>query len=98
MEGHYTVNGLPPGSYYAFANNYQGYVDAWYQDADPEEGDPPPIYVESNQETANIDFVLAAGASITGRVTRDPTGEPIEDVVITLYDSTGDWTEKFHLV
>ena len=95
MEGHYTANGLPPGSYYAFANNYQGYVDAWYQDADPEEGDPPPIYVESNQETANIDFVLAAGASIIGRVTRDPTGEPIEDVVVTLYDSTGDWTENF---
>jgi subtilisin family serine protease len=94
-EGHYKVDGLPPGNYYAYAHTYSGYIDEWYQDADPEEGNPPPIQVDSNRETAGIDFVLAAGGSIAGRVTRETTGEPIEEVALVLYDSTGDWTEIF---
>ena len=95
ITGHYTVGGLPTGNYFAYVDNYEGFVNEWYLDADPDEGDPPPIEVEAPYDTSNIDFVLAAGGSITGQVTRVTTGEPIQGVTLYLYESSGDFTQKY---
>jgi hypothetical protein len=87
-EGHYTVNTLPSGDYYVRAQNDQGYLGEWYQDADPGEGDPPLVYVEAPHRTPDINFALEEGGSISGQVT-DSTGVPIQEIEIEVYDSTG---------
>ena len=57
----------------------------WYQDADPQEGDPPPVHVDAPSETQNIDFILEAGGTISGRIV-DQAGNPLEGIGLDAYD------------
>ncbi|GAG70046.1 unnamed protein product, partial [marine sediment metagenome] len=60
----------PTGSYYVRTwSYYQSYLGEWYQDADPGEGDPPPVYVEAPNDTPDINFVLTTGGSVSGTIT-----------------------------
>ena len=56
-EGHYVINDLPTGDYYVAVSVPEiPPVSEWYQDADPYEGDPPPVHVDAPNETARHRF------------------------------------------
>ena len=47
--------------------------DGWYDGADPQAGDLPPVHVTAPDETPNIDFTLEEdGGSISGTVSLTP--------------------------
>ena len=77
---------IATGGYYVEFQNRQGYIDEWYQDANPFYGDPPPVHVDAPNKTSSIDFSLVLGGTVTGRVTRDPTGDPLTDIEVRLND------------
>ncbi len=43
------------------------------------------------QKTANIDAALALGGSINGTVTSQNTGDPLQDICVTVYDTAFGW-------
>jgi len=94
-DGSYTINGLPTGSYFVQVWNTAGmdYAREYYNNTyDPNSATP--VSVTQGQTTANIDFDLAAGGKITGKVTRDSDGQPLSglDVLAGPFDlSTGFW-------
>jgi Putative Ig domain/Carboxypeptidase regulatory-like domain len=69
--GHYVINGLPPGAYRVRTEVLQGnYVDEWYGGVCVGcPGTPTPVIVGAGQDIGPIDFSLAAGGSISGRIT-----------------------------
>jgi len=89
-EGYYAVDGLFTGDYFVGTYNEQPYIDEWYQDADPDQNDPPPVHVDAPNETPNIHFTLEEGGSISGRVV-DTGGDPTAWAGIDAYDSNGRW-------
>ena len=85
-EGRYMLEGLKPGAYLVQAlPDRQNYLGEWYDDR-PRREDADPVPVQAGQVTRGIDFALTPGASITGRVTADPSpGEaprPLGDILI----------------
>jgi hypothetical protein len=94
--GQYTAGGLPTGTYYAIASEDSQYVSQLYQglpcpfeDCDPATGTA--ISVTVSQDTSGIDFMLARGGSIHGKITSSATGNPINYVGIDIYTATGQW-------
>lgn len=68
-EGYYTIVGLPTGTYMIrFYENFQGYINEWYDDA-ADFADALPVSVTLGEETPAINAELAPGGSISGRVT-----------------------------
>jgi len=90
LLGYYTMDNLPTGDYYVRTWNDQGYIDEWYQAIKPGEGVSPPVHVDNANDTPNIDFSLEVGGSISGRITAEHTGEPIEEMNVAVYDNNGD--------
>ena len=90
-EGRYKINGLPAGDFYIKTWNDLCFVDEWYQNADPWEGNQPPVHVDVPNETPDIDFTLLLGGAISGRITLDPGGEGIEGVHVGVYE-INEWT------
>ena len=95
-SGHYaTRSGLPAGTYYARTANALGYVDELYDDipcsgygCDPTSG--APIAVTSASVTSGVDFALAAGAGLTGRVTDTVSGAPLSGVRVHVLNAAGE--------
>ena len=90
MFGHYTVDRLAAGTYYARTLNDRGFVDTVYVDAacgtcDPRSGTP--IVVPSSTDVTGIDFVLAPGGIVSGAVS-DTAGIALERVPVSLYAGT----------
>ena len=87
-----TEGGLPPGTYFAVTDNWWGHVDELYDDnpcfagCTPIEGTP--ITVGSGT-TSGIDFALDPGGWITGVITDETTGLPIEDAAVEVYTVDG---------
>jgi len=83
---------LAPGSYHAVTDNWWGHVDELYDDVVCFSGcaleDGTPITVGSGN-TGNIDFILDPGGWITGTVTDQQTGDPLENLGIEVFDSEG---------
>ena len=76
-DGRYTLTGLIPGRYGITAEaRSQGYLDTPY--GDPKEGDI--LTIAGSEALSGIDFNLGIGASISGKVIDNATGQPIEGV------------------
>ncbi|MGZ8763485.1 MAG: carboxypeptidase regulatory-like domain-containing protein, partial [Acidimicrobiia bacterium] len=80
--GNYTTSGLPPGDYRvqfqstgAFAGEY------WNDKVSQNDADILTISVGDGPVHGGIDATLAAGASVSGRVT-DPIGQPASNVCV----------------
>jgi hypothetical protein len=88
-----TSYGMPTGTYYVRTENFAGYVDERYDDipcvsqCDPLLGTG--VEVTLGATTSGIDFALDFGGSISGTVTDVATDDPIENVSVLVYDSTG---------
>ncbi len=84
-SGYYSIDGLASGSYYIKTSNTSGYNDEYYSNADAQDAATPVTVV---QHTAyGINFGLASGGSISGRVTRDSDGAGIPGVFVRIYNT-----------
>jgi serine/threonine protein kinase/protocatechuate 3,4-dioxygenase beta subunit len=94
-DGRYVLGGLAPGSYKIKVRaEEQNYIQQYYQNA-LDWDDAQALSVASRQSVENIDFRLALGASISGKVVDGATGSPIVDmeVYVDRLDGEGlDWT------
>jgi len=86
-NGDYSITVFPSGEYYVGTANFQGYLDKWYGDVDPNDCIYPIIHVEVPDDTPNIDFALAMGGSLSGQVISTSSGEELEDIQITVRDT-----------
>jgi hypothetical protein len=89
--GVFTTSGLPPGSYFARTINGQGLLDQLYNgitcfNCIVTTGTPIAVTAEA---TTTINFALAPGGRISGMVTNATTGDPVRNVEVELYTSTG---------
>ncbi|UCE01800.1 MAG: carboxypeptidase regulatory-like domain-containing protein [Candidatus Latescibacterota bacterium] len=90
-EGRYEIGVLEPGSYYlkADANAESGYLDTFVGQAlEIEEAEL--VGVSGGVVTPNTDVLLLKGATISGLVTHADSGDPLANVQIEMFDSTGD--------
>ena len=96
-SGHYYIGyigGLLTGDYkvrsYDCAS--RGYLDEWYDDQ-PDADHAALVAVTVNEDTAGIDAALVSGGSVSGTVTSENTGEPLENVCVSAsavsYSRTG---------
>jgi Carboxypeptidase regulatory-like domain len=95
MNGSYSFTGLHSGSYRVVTRFTDTHLDELYDDivcyhslCSLPDGDP--VTVIAPAETSGIDLALAMGGSISGTVTDDPGGSPLEAVDVEVYDATGD--------
>lgn len=93
-DGTYTVAGLTTGTYKARTLNGSGYINEVYDnqscasyDCDLTIGDP--ISVTVGATTGGIDFALARGGSISGRVTRSDSSAGLPDVAVAVWIDAG---------
>ncbi len=91
-SGNYTVGGLPTGDYKVEFYVWDGiHVREWYNDK-PNRDSADPVTVTAPNDTPGIDAELAVGGSISGTVTEEGTGNPIQNCSISAYDATtGDY-------
>jgi len=87
-----TFYALSPGTYYARTWNDLGYADELFDDiscinCDPTQGES--FDVIAGLTTSDIDFDLEIGGWISGTVSADGTGSPIQDVHVEIFDSEG---------
>lgn len=84
--GDYTLDGITPGTY-DLKFSAAGYVTEWFDDqASAAAGT---IAVGYGEAVVADGALLAASGSISGVVTDDDTGEPIEGVLVKLWDGGG---------
>lgn len=93
-SGNYSTAGLPSGTYYAGTNNQVGLVDELYNNIICPHGFCSPtngtaIAVTSPSTTANINFALAPGGTLTGTVTAAAGGAPISGLFVGIFNSSG---------
>ena len=96
-DGRYSVIGLPAGTYYALTDNELGYFNEIHPDL-PCKGDcdsafareaGTPLAVATAATVPGIDFALAQGGRISGRVTDAGTGSGVAEVLVTIVDPLG---------
>ena len=94
-SGNYSFQGLPAGNYFLFTYNQQGLVDEVYNNINcfggfcnaPAVGTP--VAVTIGAVTSGVDFVLAAGGTITGTVTAAAGGLPIANANVAIFNASG---------
>ena len=77
LDGTYTVSGLPTGDYRIQADASDQGLTRQFFSSTPAWDLAARVTVTTSQTTPDIDFILSAGGSITGRVTNESTGQPI---------------------
>ena len=82
-NGNYVVSGLPAGSYYVKTSGYQDYIDEYYNNVTSKSG-ATLVNVTQGIDTPDINFSLAIGGSISGRVTKDSDGTGIGTIMINV--------------
>lgn len=91
---YFSDDGLPTDTYFARTDVFSLHVNELYDDiACPffcASTTGTPIAVTVGTTTAGIDFALAAGGGIQGRVITEATGDPISGTEVGLYDGAGD--------
>lgn len=89
-DGSYIITALPTGSYLVRVDTTgTDFVREYFDDAMTPD-DATSVDVTAGSETTDIDFGLALGGSISGRVTADADGSPITTVTVRAEDfSTG---------
>lgn len=90
-EGGYRIDGLRAGRYFVNTASSAELVDELHEripcprgSCDPETGTP---VVVGDGEEVRVDFGLATGGSVSGRVMAEDTGEPVSGVSILVVDS-----------
>jgi FIMAH domain len=85
--------GLPAGTYYARTNNSVGFINELYDDLPCPSGcnvsAGTAIPVAAAATTSGVNFVLTAGARITGQVTSAATSLPLPNVSVTVSTPNG---------
>ncbi len=95
-NGNYTIDQLAAGSYiieFAQYGSDASYVGEYYNNQ-PDFESADPIAVTPPDVTPDIDAVLQKGGGITGAVTAEGSGDPLQDVSVYLYDSGGDYVSS----
>lgn len=88
-SGLYKIAGVPVGRYRVHVEVFgTSFISEYYDNATDFESSLP-VTVFSDQETANIDFVLDLGGSISGRVS-GPSGQPIFNIFVSAQDISTD--------
>lgn len=78
--GHYVVENLRPGKYVVLASG-NGYLPELYDNVNPRNfADATRVEVTTGNETANVDFALSQGGSISGVVTAAAGGSPLANI------------------
>jgi hypothetical protein len=92
--GIYTIRGLPPDTYFAVTSTTQNVVNELYDDI-PCPGcsgvlvtTGTPIQGAARAAATGIDFALEPGATITGTVTDEITGLPLQGSSVSIVDET----------
>ncbi len=92
-SGNYIVGfGLLSGTYFARANNSQGYINELYNNitcAPCNVISGTPITVTAGTTTSGINFALAPGGRISGTVTDAATSLPIANVQVQIRNTSG---------
>ena len=92
-SGAYVASGeLPTGTYYVRTWSTPDYIDEAYNNIPCPSGfcsSGTPVYVSQGSSTPNIDFSLTPGGKITGNITDVSTSNPVMNVAVQLFDSTG---------
>ena len=90
-DGTYEIPDLTPGSFFAIASS-NVYLNELWDDLPCEPScdvtTGTPIFVDIDLTTPGVDFALALGGAIAGRLTRSGTGAALSES-IEIYDSTG---------
>ena len=92
--GDYQVEGLDPGTYFVNTAGSTGLIDEIYDDVPCPGGScsisiGDPIPVVQDAVTAGIDFALAQGGTISGTITEDGTGAPLQGIDLDVFDAQG---------
>jgi 5-hydroxyisourate hydrolase-like protein (transthyretin family) len=93
--GHYTTaSGVPAGTYYLTTQNFAGYIDALYNGRPCPGGScapvtGTPVVLAGAPLTSGIDFALARGGRIAGRIIDGSTLLPLVDAGVQVYDASG---------
>ena len=92
-SGVYSFAGLPTGSYLIRTSNSAGFIDELYDDipcplaaCTVTTGTPVPAAAGG---TATVNFALARGVTITGKITNASSSSPVASVRVYAYGSTG---------
>ncbi|RLE21320.1 MAG: hypothetical protein DRJ50_09370, partial [Actinobacteria bacterium] len=98
-SGAYRIDGLFPGEYVLFYSSVSGptgpYVEGWYEGKDSFETATPVVVVSGSVPTV-ADIPVEVGSWITGIVTVDGTGAPLDNICVWAADTdTGAWAEEF---
>jgi len=90
-NGSYFIPGIPAGTYRVFSgwDDTNWIVEYYSEQAVWELAEP--VEVEASVDLYEIDFTLEMGGSISGTVTAQATGEPIEDMMVEACDYGGGW-------
>ncbi len=94
LLGNYEFPSLPEGDYYIFADDYlanliggaENLVGEFYQDAYSLQT-AEKVTVHAGEVTADVNFILNAGATISGRV-EDESGQPVDSILVIALDPT----------
>ena len=92
-DGTYTIVGLPPGLFYIGTWNEKNYVDEWYNNLvrlGRLFGEGATLIDINSADATGKDFQLAAGRSISGKVT-GPGGVSLSDLEVDVCDQSGNW-------
>ncbi len=94
--GTYTVSGLGTGMYFAITyNTNDAYIDElyldkpWFNPWNCRVTSGTPIAVTDGVETSDIDFALAFGRQITGKVWEGGTSDPLSGISVSAWDESG---------
>jgi hypothetical protein len=93
-SGDYFVDGLAAGTYYVRTRAPSQFIDEIWDDRPcpnatcaPATGTP--IVVTPGQQRGGIDFTLARGGGLSGRVTNELSAQGVAGVSISIHDATG---------
>ncbi len=84
-NGSYTITGLPTADYKVefWDRGLNKYVGEWYDDK-PDEASADLVHVSVGHTTSGIDAALSVGGSVSGTVTDEATGLPLEGACVSV--------------
>jgi hypothetical protein len=86
--GHYTVTGLAAGSVIVWFGGNALHQGEYYNNA-TDSAHATPVTVANGATTSGIDAALSSGGVIAGTVKGADTGQPLQGVSVSVYDSQG---------
>ena len=88
-DGTWRATGLPAGehviTFNVCAEPLAGFAGEFYEDA-ASWADADPVVLRAGQQRTGVDAALEAAARISGRLTDDTTGQPLEGICVIAFD------------